>query len=480
MVNSRLVVVGDGPVAKSLVAGAVEGLTLDWLVYPFGLDSTAEHGIVLNNGPKVVANLPDASFRKRVIPGADLYINPSSSHEGGINVFSAEPGETNPTFEIRDGDTVAIAMKTYGTFGALEQLSSLLEGRRDITILLYQNGFRNETKVEGWLGENGLEGFNVVRAVALGPCTSLPKGGLDNQIFNSLLGHRDIDDPRHVKLSQRVAEMFGYIPVNAVPVNVMREVGGLKASANLFNAAAYLFGCNFEEGIGNVAIRDMFRSSIHESARILREHGIDIGPRKIDRVTSGMFDSLRGHIASMGNEHLGQIRVNGQSPFMLATEVDDLQGDVVAWGKKLDLPTFWNSFAYDLITDSVNTYNLLRLDDGSDKAIEFIARSIARNRHIVGLDPYAVHRNAGHDYLCVSESRIADDFSDVDLACDRFLHTCARYTDANKGLVPLMTASYASLKTEYAGELGLDYKPFNLSQSECSRSCNNLRACYQI
>lgn len=482
MADGQLIVVGGGPVANHLVAGARDGLTVSHLIYSMGLDNLKQTGITLQNGPAVIEKGlgGDASKRERIIDKKDLVVNPDAPVQGRFNVFAAEPGELHSGVKVGDGDVIALAMKTYDTRRALEQITPLLDEQRRSTLLLYQNGFRNETKVSAWLKERGYDNVDVVRAVALGPCTPLGNGVLDNQIFNSMLGHRDIDSSEHMELCQRVAGMFGYIPVSAVPNSIIRKVGGIKASANAFNAEAFLFGCTFHDAIYNVMLKELFQASVHESVGVLRTQGIDVGPREINRITSGMFDSLRVHIASMGNEHFAQIRNNGQSPFVLATEIDDLQGDVVVWGQEYSLPAFWNGAAYDIVTDAAQTYNSLRDGGKVNDALTFIERFISRNRYIVGLEPYQVHRNKGLICYGKTERELELDFRDSDTAGPQALHTCARYMHADKGLVPLLEISYAELKAGYAGVLGDSYNLFRLSQPECTGRCASLRACYQI
>ncbi len=482
-----VLVIGGGPVAGLVTSSLDSNLTIGCSVFKDALNKLRKHGIRLENAPNVQEHL-DPKFYIRDIPGDQLVFDPDAPVESRINVYPTSFGAPlSSKIELSDNPVIVFATKSPDNLANLEQVEALLYGANNPTILLTQNGFAPELRINEWLDAKGMDHVNVVRSVAMGPIT--PKEDengrpyLLNNIPELKFGHWEAGRG-HQELSRRVAEMFSYIPITT-PGDKFRQEGSEKALVNLINPITILFANTIGEALGSYLIRQFYKSAVNEGIQCLSGEGVNVNPVHVLDVAWGMYNSARPHMASMGNDPMNQYKTKKGLSFPLATEVDGLSGQVMEWGNQHGINTFWNSFLFEMLSDFTESYNAIK-DQDLIKAVEFGVRFAYRNRWLVGFTENETYKLGKYGpNLKNLDKSLREEFTQ-DTSSPQSVYLCPHVVDQNTGLSNLPTllvASYRALKEEYQERGLLDDSSFVLTQEVCNQAdvCKALqrRACYE-
>ena len=322
----------------------------------------------------------------------------------------------------------------------------------------------------------------------MGPVTQKVDGNdkpyLDNNIFALKLGHWDAGEG-HDELCRKVAGMFSYIPVE-VPGDQFRKEGSEKALVNLINPITVLFANTIGQGLDSYLIRQFYKATAGEGIQCLLKQDVGIDPLHALDIAWLMYNSARPHMASMGNDPMGQYLSGGKLPFPLGTEVGDLSGQVVEWGKEYGVNTFWNSFLLEMISDFTDSYNEIKNQDPS-KAVDFGMRFAHRNRWLVGFTEDETYNLSQYGSQLARLDRLFREQFPQDRSSPQSVYLCPHIVDEStelSNLPSLLVASYRALKEEYSERGLLDDSNFELSQEVCTQAdaCRNLerRACYDL
>ena len=444
-----------------------------WAVFRDKRDGLLHNGVHLVHADNLTRDTGDSgAFRERTIEPEDMTIDEASPVRGKLNLYVTDPGQSLAGLPLADRGFIIIATKSYNNPDVLRQVEQLLKHTRNPIIVLTQNGIAPEIRVSKYLQEHGLhDNAGVVRGVPKGPCTYADSRTLINGIMDTCFGHWNADSDYDAQLSESVANLFHYMPAHSIG-NQYRHASAAKSLCNLINSPAVLFACTIGEAMSANFINKLYCARINEGIDIFRRQGVELATKDILDNSYIMFNTTREHMPSMGRDPFVIYQQGQDFPFPLDTEIIDMDGQLVQWAEdKGDV--YWNSFCFDLVEDFCRSVNELKTKGLHDKAVEFGIRFVTRNRHIVGLEPYVLHRHA-RDFPVASRAQqeVRERFEGDDTAIGQAVYLCGAAGKAGTtlpDLSDLLVSSYRDLKSTYFP----DNCAFSLTQSTCSRA----RAC---
>ncbi len=468
-----VIVIGSGPIATLSAVTIGPEYNVGWAIFRDKKDALLQNGIHLVHADKLTRDPRDSElFLERTIEPEDMTVDEASPVREKLNLYATDPGQSLAKLPLADGGFVVFATKSYNNPSVLRQVEEILKRTTNLTIVLAQNGIAPEIRVSEYLREHSLHhNVGVVRGVPKGPCTYADSRTLINGIMDTSFGHWNADSDYDFHLSERVANLFHYMPAHAIG-NQYRPVSAAKSLGNLINSPAVLFACTIGEAMSANYLNKLYCAKINEGIDIFRSQGVELATKDILDNSYTMFNTTREHMPSMGRDPFVIYQQGQDFPFPLATETIDMDGQLVQWAEdKGDV--YWNSFCLDLVEDFCRSVNALRAKGLHDKAIEFGIRFVTRNRHIAGLEPYVLHRHARDFPVAgMAQQQVRESFEGDDTAIGQAVYLCRTAGKAGTtlpDLSDLLVNSYKDLKSRYLP----DDCGFSLTQSACNRA----RAC---
>ncbi len=463
-----VIVIGSGPIATLNALTIGPEYSVGWSIFRDKKDALLEHGVHLVHADNLTEDTENsASFLERTIEPADMTVDASSPVRGKLNLYVTAPGQILDRMPLADNGFIVIATKSYNNPNVLDQLEHILRKAKNPTIVLTQNGIAPEIRVSKYLKDHDLhDSAGVVRGVPLGPCTYADSRTLRNGIRATFFGHWNADSDHHAQLSQRVADLFHYMPAHSVG-NQYRHTSAAKSLCNLINTPAVMFACTIGEAMSANYLNQLYCAKLNEGIEAFRSQDVVLATRDILDNSYHMFNTTREHMPSMGRDPFVIYQEGQNFPFPLDTETIDMDQQLVEWAANRG-DVYWNSLCSDFVEDFCRSINDLRAKGLHDEAVEFGIRFVTRNRHIVGLEPYVLHKHARDFSIAgTAQQKVQERFHGVDTAIDQTVYLCrsaAKVGTPLQNLSDLLLSSYRTLKSEYL----LDNQEFNLTQTSCT------------
>jgi 2-dehydropantoate 2-reductase len=259
-------------------------------------------------------------------------------------------------------DLVLLAVKNQDVTDALRENSPFL-GKAPVVIL--QNGVRSDDLAAELLPQEQIISAVVLlhaNYLAPGAVTLMYEGGL---IVGRPFGPRDV-------LLERTAELLN----RATPTRISDNIRGahwLKLITNLNNALPALIDGTFHQVYGDPFLASLAIRIMREGLRVSKKAGIRLESLPdvsvgLTRLVQFLPVSLAARVAAARVERM-------KTPWPLlgstlqslrrkrATEIDYLNGEVAALGKKVGLPTPLNAKIVDLIHQVERTGTFFSADE---------------------------------------------------------------------------------------------------------------------
>lgn len=241
-------------------------------------------------------------------------------------------------------DLVLLAVKTQDVQEAVREIKPLISQSLIVTM---QNGVRSDNLVAEILGKE-----NIISCVVLHGGTFLEPGKVTFSNY-SKQGSLLIGEPFNYK-NERLKNLADLLS-KALPTVIVKDVHSAhwtKLIANLNNAIPAITGLSMQEMSKYPELRKLSVLLMREGLQILEK--ADIKPSYLPGVPISIVRMLLAAPTWIGSQalrlislSLGNVPVPGSTLQSIkrgkTTEIDYLNGEIVALGKKLDIPTPYNT-----------------------------------------------------------------------------------------------------------------------------------------
>jgi 2-dehydropantoate 2-reductase len=311
----RIAVLGAGSVG-CFVGGAWRAAGLDVTLIGRETFATAiaENGLVLTD---------HSGWRTRLAPG-DVS-------------FSTKPSA------LKNADIIALGVKSTGTAEAAREIASF--ARKGTLVVSFQNGVSNADALKAELGKR----FEIAQAMVPYNVAYLGHGRFHKGVAGELMAE---DLPALRALSERIGSGPGRLTLS----NNMAGVAWGKLLINLNNAVNALSGRTLLDQLKERDYRRVVAASILEALDLLAAAGIE--PAQIGPVPPRLLPHVIGSPNLLFNNVFLKIqKIDAKARSSMAddiaagraTEIDYLNGEVVALAKKLGRKAPVNSAIVDLV-----------------------------------------------------------------------------------------------------------------------------------
>jgi 2-dehydropantoate 2-reductase len=249
---------------------------------------------------------------------------------------------TRPT-ALRDAEIILLAVKSTGTEAAAKEIGR--HARKGATVISFQNGVSNAETLRGLIGKR----FGIVQAMVPFNTAYLGHGRFHKGVAGDLIAE-------DLPLTRMLAERIGGGPARLRLAANMQAVAWGKLLINLNNAVNALSGRTLLEQLRERDYRRVVAASIVEALAVLEAAGIE--PAKIGPVPPRLLPHVIGAPDLIFNSlflKIQKIDARARSSMYddLAagrpTEIDYLNGEVVALGRKVGRNTPVNEAIVSLI-----------------------------------------------------------------------------------------------------------------------------------
>lgn len=261
-------------------------------------------------------------------------------------------------------DIVLLVVKTQDVGKAVREIKPFISKSLIVTM---QNGVRSDNLVAEILGKE-----NIISCVVLYGGTFLEPGKVTFSNY-SKRGSLLIGEPFGDK-GERLKNIAALLN-KALPTVIVKDVHSAhwtKLIANLNNAIPAITGLNMQEVVHYSDLRLLsfllMREGLHvvESADI-KPASLPGIPISVVKIMLGMPPLIGSQIMRSMSMALGTIPIPGSTLQSIkrgkTTEIDYLNGEIVALGKKLDIPTPYNSAAVRLVHQVEKTGKFLTVKE---------------------------------------------------------------------------------------------------------------------
>ncbi|MDB5692648.1 MAG: 2-dehydropantoate 2-reductase [Alphaproteobacteria bacterium] len=244
---------------------------------------------------------------------------------------------------LKEADVILLTVKSTGTAAAAKEIGR--HARKGATVISFQNGVSNAETLRGLLGKR----FEIVQAMVPFNTAYLGDGRFHKGVAGDLVA-------ADVPITRKLSERIGGGPARLRLAANMPEVAWGKLLINLNNAVNALSGRTLLEQLRERDYRRVVAASMVEALAVLEAAGIE--PAKIGPVPPRLLPHVIGAPNLIFNSlflKIQKIDARARSSMYddLAagrpTEIDYLNGEVVALGRKVGRKTPVNEAIVSLI-----------------------------------------------------------------------------------------------------------------------------------
>ncbi len=305
--------------------------------------------------------------------GEDVTLIGRKSHVDAVNknglTIDGVFGEMNIRLKAAEHlnfkpDVVLLAVKTQDVEEAVREIKPLVSQSLIVTM---QNGVRSDNLVAKILGKE-----NIISCVVLYGGTFLEPGKVTFSNY-SKRGSLLIGEPfdyRGERL-EGIADLLN----NALPTCIAKDVHSAhwtKLIANLNNAIPAITGLSMQEMSRYLGLRKLSVLLMKEGLQTLEK--AKIKPSSLPGIPISIIKMLLNTPAWLGSQvlrlmtrSLGNIPVPGSTLQSIkrgkSTEIDYLNGEIVALGQKINTPTPYNSVAVKLVHQVEKTGEFITVNE---------------------------------------------------------------------------------------------------------------------
>ena len=306
-----------------------------YVILGAGAIGSAVGGLLINSGSRVKL-VARPAYAEALARGITI------RQEGEETRVTAEAVTEARHLVPESGDVLVIATKSQATEAAVEELSQVYD--RATPLICLQNGVRNE-EIAARRFDNVYAALVMLSAVQLEPAViRLPRG-------------RDIAIGLYPKgvdaLSLRVCEDLARAGFDCIAsAHVMAMKWG-KLVANLNNATHAITGYWLERGMSEPEMRELMVAVREEGMRVLDAAGIafeppegEPSPIRIREMTDKLKQSFTPHKDPLARPEESRTYASMWQDLYLrraSNEAQFLNGEIVELGRRLGLPTPYNS-----------------------------------------------------------------------------------------------------------------------------------------
>jgi 2-dehydropantoate 2-reductase len=316
-----------------------------YIIFGAGAIGAAVGGLLLNAGARV-------EFIARPVYAEAIKRGVTISQDGKETFFNAAAVTAANQLQYAEGDVVIFAMKSQVMEDAVAELAAVCD--RKIPVVCLQNGVRNE-EIAARRFENVYAALVFLSAVQLDPqVISMPRG---RSIVIGVYPNR-VDE-----LSRHLCEDLRRAGFEALASSYTMAMKWGKLVANLNNATHTITGYWLERGVADPEMRQLIVAVRDEGLRVLAAAEIAVEPPAAEpsaiRIiewtnklreshkdspealakAANMPETLRTYASMYQDLYLGRP----------SNEAAYLNGEIVALGRKLGIPTPFNSTLLEMI-----------------------------------------------------------------------------------------------------------------------------------
>jgi 2-dehydropantoate 2-reductase len=316
-----------------------------YIIFGAGAVGAAVGGMLLQTGARV-------EFIARPLYAKAIENGITISQDGAESFFKASTVNHASQLQYEEGDVVVFAMKSQVMEAAVEELAAVCD--KKIPVVCLQNGVRNE-EIAARRFDNVYAALVFLSAVQLAPHRiNLPRG---RSIVIGL--YPDCVD----ELAQHMCEDLSRAGFEALASKYTMAMKWGKLVANLNNATHTITGYWLERGVADPEMRELVVAVRDEGLRVLQAAGIAVeppagepSPIKIIEWTNKLRESDKDSPESLAKalnmpEALRTYASMYQDLYLgrQSNEAAYLNGEIVELGKKLDMPTPYNSTLQEIV-----------------------------------------------------------------------------------------------------------------------------------
>ena len=238
---------------------------------------------------------------------------------------------TTNHFEVGPIDLLILFVKSYNTEQAIRDSISMIT--EETTILTCQNGLGNVEKIGGVVGlKHVIAGSTMQGATMIGP----------GEVFHAGIGATYIGELNGV-VSERVKSIAKILNNAGIETKISKNINGVVWGKVLINAGINAFGALTRMRNGELLevpeLFEMMVEAVQEGVKVAKALGISI---EVEDPVQALIDVCKA-TAKNKNSMLQDIEKGRR------TEIDAINGAIVAYGKKIGVKTPVNEMLVTLI-----------------------------------------------------------------------------------------------------------------------------------
>ncbi|MDD5510600.1 MAG: 2-dehydropantoate 2-reductase [Dehalococcoidales bacterium] len=247
--------------------------------------------------------------------------------------YQIQPAQTVATIaEITDPELVILAVKTYDSADAAQQLSGVVNS--NTVIISFQNGIDNDIEIKKYI-ENAkvFPGLAFLSAVRAAPGLIVQSGELRKLVF----GDRNV--PENEQL-QKIEEIMRNAGIDArISDNITRDLWQKFILINAFSGMTAVCRASIGAVLSNPVTRRVYARCVREAIEVAKTLGIDI--------PDNMFDKVMGITEEFTPDSRSSLLVDIETG--RPTEIETLNGTLVRLAEQLGIEVPVNELIYGAI-----------------------------------------------------------------------------------------------------------------------------------
>jgi 2-dehydropantoate 2-reductase len=312
-----------------------------YIIFGAGAIGTAVGGLLIKAG-KAVEFIARPQYAEAIQRGVTIKQDGNEIH------FQANAVTSAGQLEYKAGDVVFIAVKSQVMADDVEELAAVCD--RSIPVVCLQNGTRNE-EIAGQRFDRVYAALVLMSAVQLEPeIVTMPRG----RSIAVGLYPQGVDE-----LSRRMAADLTEAGFDALASAYVMAMKWGKLIANLNNATHTICGYWLERGLADLEMRRLVIAVREEGMQVLDAAGIvyeppadEPSPLRIVEWTNRIRQTQKNDPEAANLPEASRTQASMYQDLVLGRrshEAEFLNGEIVALGKQVGLPTPYNSTLLEVV-----------------------------------------------------------------------------------------------------------------------------------